>query len=56
MQILEGVGIALASIRANKGRASLTILVVAIGVAVVRVIASMITGVTRGVTDSAQQL
>ena len=44
MQIFEGVGIALSSIGANKGRASLTILGVAIGVAVVMVIASMITG------------
>ena len=56
MQIFEGVGIALGSIRANKGRASLTILGVAIGVAVVMVIAAMITGINRGVTDIVEQL
>jgi putative ABC transport system permease protein len=56
MQIFEGVGIALDSIKANKGRASLTILGVAIGVAVVMVIAAMITGINRGVTDLVEQL
>ena len=56
MQIFEGVGIAFGSIRANKGRASLTILGVAIGVAVVMVIAAMITGINRGVTDIVEQL
>ena len=56
MQVFEGVGIALDSIKANKGRASLTILGVAIGVAVVMVIAAMITGINRGVTDLVEQL
>lgn len=56
MQIFEGVGIALGSIRANKARAALTILGVAIGVAVVMVIAAMITGINRGVTDIVEQV
>lgn len=56
MQIFEGVGIALSSIRANKARAGLTILGVAIGVAVVMVIAAMITGIRRGVTDIVEQV
>ena len=56
MQIFEGVGIALGSIRANKARAALTILGVAIGVAVVMVIAAMITGIRRGVTDIVEQV
>lgn len=56
MQVFEGVGIALGSIRANKTRAGLTILGVAIGVAVVMVIAAMITGINRGVTDIIEQL
>jgi putative ABC transport system permease protein len=56
MQILEGVGIALSSLRANKVRASLTILGVAIGVMVVMVIGSMITGINRGVEDIFSQL
>ena len=56
MQVFEGVGIALGSIRANKTRAGLTILGVAIGVAVVMVIAAMITGINRGVTDIVEQL
>ena len=56
MQIFEGVGIALDSIKANKGRSSLTILGVGIGVAVVMVIAAMITGINSGVTDIFEQL
>lgn len=56
MQIFEGVGIAIGSIRANKARAALTILGVAIGVAVVMVIAAMITGIRRGVTDIVEQV
>ncbi len=56
MQIFEGVGIALSSLRASKMRAALTILGVAIGVAVVMVIASMFTGLNRGVTDLVEQL
>lgn len=55
-QLTEGIGIALGSLQANKGRASLTILGVSIGVAVVMVIASMITGINRGVTDIVEQL
>ncbi len=56
MRAFEGVGIALESIRASKGRAALTILGVAIGVAVVMIIASVITGINRGVTDMVEQL
>ena len=47
---MEGVGIALDSIRANKVRAGLTILGVAIGVMVVIAMASAITGINRSVT------
>ena len=49
-RMLEGVGIALDSIRANKARAFLTILGVAIGVMVVIAIGSAITGINRSVT------
>lgn len=56
MNAFEGVGIALDSIRASKGRAALTILGVAIGVTVVMIIASVITGINRGVTDMVEQL
>ena len=55
-QLFEGVGIALASLRASKGRAALTILGVAIGVMVVMVIAAMITGINQGVTGMFEQL
>jgi putative ABC transport system permease protein len=55
-QLFEGVGIALSSLRANKVRAALTILGVAIGVMVVMVIGSMITGINRGVEDIFNQL
>lgn len=55
-QLFEGVGIALASLRASKARAALTILGVAIGVMVVVVIGSMITGINRGVEDIFNQL
>jgi putative ABC transport system permease protein len=55
-QLFEGVGIALQSLRASKVRASLTILGVAIGVMVVMVIGSMITGINRGVEDIFNQL
>ncbi len=54
--LFEGVGIALASLRASKGRAALTILGVAIGVMVVMVIAAMISGINRGVTSMLEQL
>ena len=47
---LEGVGIALDSIRSNKVRAGLTILGVAIGVMVVIGMASAITGINRSIT------
>ncbi|UCF39576.1 MAG: ABC transporter permease [Gemmatimonadota bacterium] len=55
-QLFEGVGIALTSLRASKARAALTILGVAIGVMVVVVIGSMITGINRGVEDIFNQL
>ena len=43
---VEGVGIALESIRANKLRAGLTILGVSVGVFVVVAIGAMITGIS----------
>ncbi len=49
--LFEGVGIALDSLRGNKGRAALTILGVAIGVMVVMVIAAMISGINRSVSN-----
>src|SRR6266496_1175495 len=49
--LLEGVGIALASLRAHKVRAALTILGVAIGVMVVMVIGAMIAGFNKGLSD-----
>jgi len=52
----EGVGIALDSVRANKSRAALTILGVAIGVMVVIAMAAMITGINRGVTAQVETL
>ncbi|MCJ7627873.1 MAG: ABC transporter permease, partial [Longimicrobiales bacterium] len=48
----EGVSIAWAAIRANKVRASLTILGVAIGVAVVVTMAALITGIRSSVLDA----
>jgi len=54
--LLEGVGIALDSLRANKARAALTILGVAIGVTVVMVIAAMISGINKSVSDVFQQI
>ena len=48
--MLEGSTIALDSIRANKVRAALTILGVAIGVTVVIAMASAITGINRSIT------
>ena len=56
MQVFEGIGIALSSLRSNKVRASLTVLGVGIGVAVVMAIASVITGLNAGVSDLVQQL
>jgi len=55
-QLFEGIGIALDSLRASKGRAALTILGVAIGVMVVMVIAAMIGGIKRGVSQQLEQL
>jgi putative ABC transport system permease protein len=49
-RMLEGVAIALDSIRANKVRAALTILGVAIGVTVVIAMASAITGINHSIT------
>ena len=49
-RILESMGIALDSLRGNKVRAALTILGIAIGVAVVIGMASAITGINRSVT------
>ncbi len=49
--IFEGVGIALSALRSNRLRAALTILGIAIGVMVVMVIASIITGINQGVAD-----
>ena len=50
-RLLEGSAIALDSIRANKVRAALTILGVAIGVTVVIAMASAITGINQSVTN-----
>ncbi|MES2123292.1 MAG: ABC transporter permease [Gemmatimonadota bacterium] len=47
----EGVALALDSVRANKMRAALTILGIAIGVMVVIAMASMITGIQASVTE-----
>jgi putative ABC transport system permease protein len=49
-RMLEGSAIALDSIRANKARAALTILGVAIGVTVVIAMASAITGINHSIT------
>jgi putative ABC transport system permease protein len=54
--LFEGVGIALASLRAHKGRAALTILGVAIGVMVVMVIGALIAGFDKGLSDMLQSL
>jgi putative ABC transport system permease protein len=53
--MLEGVGIALESLRAHKARAALTILGVAIGVMVVMVIGAVISGFNKGVADMLEQ-
>ena len=55
-RIFEGMGMALDSVRANKVRASLTILGVAIGVMVVIAMASAITGINRAVTAQLETL
>jgi len=53
--LLEGVGIALESLRAHKARAALTILGVAIGVMVVMVIGAIISGFNKGIGDMLEQ-
>jgi putative ABC transport system permease protein len=55
-RLFEGVGIALDSLRSNKVRAALTILGVAIGVMVVIAMASMVTGINRGVEKELESL
>ena len=55
-QLFEGVGIAISSLQANKARAALTILGIAIGVMVVMVIGSMISGINSGVAEIFEQL
>jgi putative ABC transport system permease protein len=54
-RIGEGVGIALDSLRANKIRAALTILGVAIGVTVVIAMGAAITGINRSITQILEQ-
>jgi putative ABC transport system permease protein len=49
-RMAEGVGIALSSVRANKVRAALTVLGVAIGVTVVIAMGSAITGINHSIT------
>ena len=49
-RMAEGVGIALESVRANKVRAALTVLGVAIGVTVVIAMGSAITGINHSIT------
>jgi len=53
---VEGVGMAMDSVRANKVRAALTILGVAIGVMVVITVASAITGINRAVARQIETL
>lgn len=55
-RVMEGVGMAMESVRANKVRAALTILGVAIGVMVVIAMASMITGINRAVASQIETL
>jgi putative ABC transport system permease protein len=55
-RIFEGIGIALDSLRANKVRAALTILGVAIGVMVVIAMAAAITGINRSVAAQIETL
>ncbi|MGQ0702187.1 MAG: ABC transporter permease [Gemmatimonadales bacterium] len=55
-RLLEGMGMALDSVRSNKTRAALTILGVAIGVMVVIAMASMITGINRAVAHEFETL
>jgi putative ABC transport system permease protein len=55
-RLFEGMSMALDSVRANKTRAALTILGVAIGVMVVIAMASMITGINRSVAQQLETL
>lgn len=55
-RVFEGIGIALDSLRANKVRAALTILGVAIGVMVVIAMAAAITGINRSVAAQIETL
>lgn len=55
-RLFEGMGMAMESVRANKTRAALTILGVAIGVMVVIAMASMITGINRSVEKELESL
>jgi len=55
-QLFEGVGIALSSLQANKTRAALTILGISIGVMVVMIIGSIISGLNSGVAEIFEQL
>ena len=54
--LTEGMVIALSSLRANKARAALTILGVAIGVMVVMVMAALISGINRSVSNIFQSI
>jgi len=55
-RVFQGIGMALDSVRANKTRAALTILGVAIGVMVVIGMASTITGINRAVAKQLETL
>jgi putative ABC transport system permease protein len=55
-RLFEGIGIALSSIRANKVRAFLTVLGIAIGVMVVITMASAITGIKRSIAGQLEAL
>jgi len=55
-RLFQGMGMALDSVRANKTRAALTILGVAIGVMVVIAMASMITGINSAVARQLETL
>src|SRR5258706_7483945 len=55
-RLVEGAAMAMESVRANKVRAALTILGVAIGVMVVIAMASMITGINRAVAREIETL
>src|SRR6266545_6559768 len=55
-RLVEGAAMAMESVRANKVRAALTILGVAIGVMVVIAMASMITGINRAVARQIETL